>query len=366
MTNVSLRQRKLANGKISLYLDYYPPLFNPSTHETCRHEYLKMYLIEDPKNPTEVNYNKQLLDVAEAVRCQRVIEIAKNEYKIFDDSKLQMDFLEYFYNLAKKKHTKWMGSYLYFKKYRNNHCTFGDLTVEVCEGFRTYLLEEATNWRRGTKITQNTASSYFCMFCCCLKQAYKERMMKDNVLEYLECIPTKPTKKPFLTLEEVKMLKNTPCECDVLYRAAMFSILTGFRISDITSLRWEDIGTAPDGGPCIRKKIQKTDRYATIYVSKEAISYCGEHYKTGPVFYGLKREMIYKPLHRWAAKAGIQKHVTFHCFRHTFATLQLASGTDIYTVSRQLAHQNVQTTQIYVDLVDEKRRASATAFSLED
>lgn len=366
MTNVTLRQRKISNGKISLYLDYYPALFNPTTHETCRHEYLKMYLIEDPKTPTEISYNKQMLDVAEAVRCQRVIEIAKNEYKIFDDSKLQEDFLEYFRNESKEKHTKWFATYMYFKKYRNDHCTFGDISVEVCEGFRAYLLEEATNWRRGTKLSQNTASSYYCIFQCCLKQAFKERRLKDNVVEYLDRIPVKPTKRPFLTLEEVKMLKNTPCEYDVLYRAAMFSILTGFRISDIMTLRWEDIGRAPDGGPCIRKKIQKTDRYAIIYVSKEAISYCGEIYKTGPVFYGLKREMIFKPLHRWVAASGIEKHITFHCFRHTFATLQLAGGTDIYTVSRQLAHQNVQTTQVYADLVDEKRRASATAITLED
>ena len=366
MTNVTLRQRKISNGKISLYLDYYPALFNPSTHETVRHEYLKMYLIDEPKNPTEVNYNKQILDVAEAVRCQRVIEIAKNEYKIFDDSKLHEDFLEYFHNLAETKHTKWMATYLYFKKYMNGHCTFGDINIEVCEGFKNYLLEEATNWRHGTRLCQNTASAYYCMFRCCIKQAFKERRMRENLNDYLDKVPTKPTNKPYLTLEEVKRLKNTPCDNELLYRASMFSILTGFRISDILTLRWEDIGTAPDGEPCIRKKIQKTDRYATIYVSKEAISYCGEPYRTGPVFYGLRRELIYGPLHRWVAKAGIEKKVSFHCFRHTFATLQLAGGTDIYTVSRQLAHQNVSTTQIYVDLVDEKRRASATAITLED
>ena len=55
-------------------------------------------------------------------------------------------------------------------------------------------------------------------------------------------------------------------------------------------------------------------------------------------------------------KRSIDKHITFHCFRHTFATLQLTQGTDIYTVSKMLGHSDVKTTQIYAQIVDEKAR----------
>jgi integrase len=74
---------------------------------------------------------------------------------------------------------------------------------------------------------------------------------------------------------------------------------------------------------------------------------------------------ISKPLKRWIEAAGISKRITFHCFRHTYATLQLSSGTDIYTVSKMLGHTNVKTTQIYAKVVDEKKNKAAQAIQLE-
>ena len=55
----------------------------------------------------------------------------------------------------------------------------------------------------------------------------------------------------------------------------------------------------------------------------------------------------------------------FHCFRHTFATLQLANGTDIYTVSKMLGHTNVRTTQIYTKVVDKKKESAADAIKIK-
>ena len=78
----------------------------------------------------------------------------------------------------------------------------------------------------------------------------------------------------------------------------------------------------------------------------------------------MNRSMIQEPLKEWLKEAGIKKHITFHCFRHTYATLQIAAGTDIYTVSKMLTHKNVSTTQIYADLVDAKKRESANKISL--
>ena len=75
--------------------------------------------------------------------------------------------------------------------------------------------------------------------------------------------------------------------------------------------------------------------------------------------------MLYKDLPKWISDAGIEKHITFHCFRHTYATLQIAAGSDIYTVSKMLNHSNVQTTQIYADLVGEKKVETISRITLK-
>jgi site-specific recombinase XerD len=95
----------------------------------------------------------------------------------------------------------------------------------------------------------------------------------------------------------------------------------------------------------------------------EALELCGEPGE-GKVFKGLIRSMAQDHLKKWILQAGITKHITFHCFRHTYATLQIAAGTDIYTVSKMLTHRNVTTTQIYADLVSEKKRETTNKIRL--
>jgi integrase len=136
------------------------------------------------------------------------------------------------------------------------------------------------------------------------------------------------------------------------------------RISDILNLQWSDFGIAPDQGYFIRIHTQKTKTEATLPISLEVFELCGE-VGTGKVFKGLSRSMINYPLKNCLKKAKILKHITFHCFRHSYATLQIAAGTDIYTVSKMPTHLNVSTTQIYVELVSEKKRETVNRISLK-
>ena len=70
-TKVTLRQRLLKSGKVTLYLDYYPAIRNPRTNRSQRHEYLGIYLYGMPKNAVERNFNQSMLEKAELIRCRR-------------------------------------------------------------------------------------------------------------------------------------------------------------------------------------------------------------------------------------------------------------------------------------------------------
>ena len=64
---------------------------------------------------------------------------------------------------------------------------------------------------------------------------------------------------------------------------------------------------------------------------------------------------VYKYLQQWVRAAGITKHVSFHVSRHTFATMMISLGSDLYTVSKLLGHTNIKVTEVYAKLVNAKK-----------
>lgn len=142
------------------------------------------------------------------------------------------------------------------------------------------------------------------------------------------------TRREYLTTDELNQLVATPCDNDILKRAALFSALTGLRHCDIQKMQWKEIQTI---GNQTRLNFtqQKTKGVEYMPISKQAFQLCGIPRKpTDLVFENLPdiSNLTY-PLRKWLQNAGIIQKITFHCFRHTFATLQLGGGIDIYTVS---------------------------------
>ena len=112
---------------------------------------------------------------------------------------------------------------------------------------------------------------------------------------------------------------------------------------------------------------QKTKGVEYMPISEQAFQLCGER-QDGDllVFAGLPSpSWINRPIKRWVEAAGIKKHISFHCFRHSYATLQVAGGTDSYTVSKMLGHTNVRTTQIYAKVVDAKKENATKRITLD-
>lgn len=367
MSTVHLRKRKGKNGHSFLALEFYPPYFDPKTRKTIRYEFLHMSVYTNPETPDQRRYNADVMRVAEAIRCKRTVSIANLEYGFFDKARLNEDFVKYFQDISKSKNQHWRISCRYFETFVHGKCKCKDVTVRLAEDFRDFLLTTKSIHRIHKNVKPlhpNTAAKYYCLFRTALRLAYRDGMLKENVNEFLDYLPTKSTTREFLTLDEVKRLNATPCMYDVLKNAAMFSIFTGLRFSDIRKLDWEDVKVAPDGKPCLSIEIQKTREKAVIFVSDEALSYCGERRERGLVFPFL-RESMTKMLTPWLQSAGISKHITFHCFRHTNATLLASMGVDIYTVKDQLAHSHVKTTEIYAKLVDSRKRIASEMISLK-
>ena len=348
VTKVTLRKRLLPSGKITLYLNFYPPLRDPHTRKYVRHEYLGIYLVNKPRFQSDKEANKEKIAQAEAIRSERELAIIRGQYDFLDKTKLTMDFLAYFKTKLDTKDQKWIRVYDHFSNYCGGQCKMGDIDVPFCEGFRDYLLNATQLKHPDKKLSQNSAAGYWSTFRGFLKIAYQEKLLQE-----------------FLTLEELRQLAATPCDTPDLKNASLFSCLTGLRISDILALTWSNIVKAQDGGWCIRIKTEKTETEATLPLSTEAYELCGTP-GTGLVFKNLKRHYTQKPLQDWLKDAGITKHITFHCFRHTFATLQVAEGTDIYTVSHLLTHANVGTTQIYADIVDKSKRDAVERIKIKE
>lgn len=365
ISKVSIGKYDVKNGMQSVYLQYYPPIRDKKTMKLLQKEVLGIYIYKDPQTDDEKNFNKEVMTKVEAIRGQRINALINQQYGFFNAEGLKADFLEYFAGKAVEKNEKWDKVFKHFKRFVNDKCTFGEVNIDLCRKFRAYLLNDARQLiDPEKKLSTNSVAGYYSTFRALLKEAFIEKRFSENLNEHLEKVKWEEVKKEYLTLEEVKILAETPCNIPVLKCASIFSILTGLRISDILQLEWKHIAQMPDGSACMRLRIEKTKTEATLPVSNEALAWCGTP-GSGLIFKGLLRYMVYAPLKQWLKDAGIDRPVTFHCFRHTFAALQLAMGTDIYTVSKMLTHRHVSTTEIYAHLVNEKKIASANTITLK-
>lgn len=361
---VTLRTRPLKNGMLSYYLDYYPGYRDQETMKTIRHEGLNIYIYANPKNERERNFNATMSEKAEAIRCRRFESIVNDRYDFFDRHKLKADFLEYYRKQLRKHDQKWEFVYHHFYNFVHGKCTFEEIDIDLCNKFREYLLN-AKQLRRDDRISKNSASGYWSTFKGLLKILYRNRLIKTNINDFLDKIEIEDTPKDYLSVEELYKLAETPCKKPILKTAALFSCLTSLRISDILSLQWHEIVDFAAGGKCVHTITQKTKTEDIIPVSDEALQLIGySPEKTGLVFKGLKRSWTQHPMKEWIREAGITKNITFHCFRHTYASLQLELGTDIYTVQHLLNHKNVSTTQIYASHADPKTREAADRIRL--
>jgi integrase len=377
-SNVTLRQKELKNGRISLYLDFYPPILDTKKNKYTRRDFLKIYLFKKPKDQIQKISNIENRRMAELIQAKRQNEIIKkNIYTPFEQEQLQIQaigresFLKFFKKLGQKKIGNnlsiWNSAISHFEAFlEGQDLCFKDSTISLMDDYKDYLLTAKSLRDNGKTLSRNTALCYQNKLRTTLKKAYKEGKLRTDINAGLNSIKEQESQRNFLTLEEAKKLFKTPCTNKLVYQISMFSILTGLRYSDIAKLLWSEIEYIEDDGYYIRFKQKKTAGVETIPIPDDAFELLGskvnEHDK---VFAGLKKWDVDRILPVWIAKSGITKRITFHCFRHTYATLQISSGTDIFTISKMLGHRNVKTTQIYTKIIDSKKRETTRRISLK-
>ena len=191
--------------------------------------------------------------------------------------------------------------------------------------------------------------------------------------------PGEPERE-FLTYEELQAVAKAECEIPLLKTAFLFSAMTGLRWSDVQKLVWSEVQHSKEVGYYIRFRQKKTKGAETLPISEQAFGLLGERgnpedrvfiglkYSAAEdrVFIGLKYSAWHNlKLQQWVMRGGVTKTITFHCARHTYATLQLTLGTDIYTVSKLLGHKDLKTTQIYAKIIDDKKKVAANKIVLD-
>ena len=382
-TKVKLRQKKISKGRKSLYLDFYPPVPHPETGKPTRREFLGLYIFEKPKTPFDKQHNSETLKIAESIRQKRENFLNKPEiYSEYEKEQLrkkelgEQNFIEYFRKLANKRkasnYDNWISALNYIEAFTNGKLKFADLNEKFLENLKEYLLTTKSKKSNKTTLSQNSAVSYFNKVKAALRQAYKDGILQYDLNAKVKPIKAAETRREYLTIEELNKLVKTPCNNDLLKRAALFSALTGLRFSDIQKMVWGELEYIEGQGYFLNYRQKKTKVVEVLPISEQAYGITKgkknpkDMPQDKPVFEGLKYSAYHnKHLFQWILRAGITKNITFHCFRHTFATLQLSHGTDIYTVSKMLGHRELKTTQIYAKIVDDTKRKAADKIKLD-
>jgi len=373
MANVTLRQKEIRNNKSSLYLDYFPPIISPKTGNETRREFLKLSVYNNPTSIIEKEHNKTTIEFAQIIRAKRMVQIKNREFGFKENIEFNINMIDYYDMIVVEYYNKgshnnymtWKASFNYFKKFIGKRLSSKNLTVEIIKKYRNFLLTTNTLKSTETTLSQNTASSYFKHFVYVLKRAYKENIIIEDLAQHAEYIKEEETFREYLTEEELIILWNTEIKLPQVKRAALFSALTGLRYIDIENLTWELIFTDKHQGHYLKLKEQKTGNIQNHPIPNEAYEILKlEGTTKGKVFERLKYYEVAKILKIWILDANINKKISFHNFRHTYATLQLANGTDLFVVSKLLGHKNITTTQIYTKIMDKNKIEAATRINL--
>lgn len=370
---ITIRTRALKTGSRSIYLDFYEK-------GERWNEYLNLFLVPDDA-PDAKRLNDASMAKANEIKSKRLLGIDEDKTETGSSEPNQF---------PKRIFADWLNDYIegirrspsYSQStYSNYRSTVNIIKVylqylrrprylmsKIDKKFIAGLLDFMQNTYRNTKspdnpkdMSQRTLHLHQTILVRMLNVAVKEGIMNNNPFYALgkhERIIRQQADRDYLTKEELLALAEAPTSNETTKRAFLFCCFTGLRYSDVCVLTWRDIKQVDSGFVVSIRAMQKTGKQIIIPLNQSALKWLPDRSGCKPgqrVFDMTCISACNKCLKKSAAAAGIEKNVSYHTSRHTFATLSLAAGGDLYTVGKLLGHSDIRSTQVYADVVMETK-----------
>ena len=356
---VRLREKELANGVRSLYLDIY-------VNGKRSYEFLKLYLIPETDPQAKVQ-NENTMRAANTIKLNRILEITNNKAGLKNTSirakMLLKDWMETFRQAQEQKGVKdqkLIHNTVHALTAYNINVAMRDVNRDYIIGLTNFLRNDYRS-PRGKKLKDYSIINYLGCLRNALNMAVREDVIADNPIMKLSAqdkVKAPESQREYLTVEEVQQLEATDSPYPHIKQAFLFACYTGLRCSDVRSITWGKI--VKDGEKYrLHTVMFKTKRPFYIPLSKKAMQWMperGDKTDDDLIFENIPVQVNTKLyLQPWLDKAGITKPITFHCSRHTFGTMMLTLGADIYTTSKLMGHTKVEVTQIYAKIINKKK-----------
>lgn len=251
-----------------------------------------------------------------------------------------------------------------YHKYEVSDILFGQVDFAFLEAFNYYL-------KVCLQLSACTVNNYMKIFHSLIMRAMNKGLVfQDPFFEYEYEQVT--VRRKWLSVDEIKAMMKSELKnpTEIFVRDMfIFSTFTGISYADLENLTYDNIGRQEDGTLCVTLNRQKTGSLAFIPLTDIPLRIMKKYKDTpfagtgGKVFKMCTLTNADILLKKIAKKAGIDKRLTYHMSRHSFATLCLSMGVPIETVSKMLGHQSIDTTRIYAKITRTKLNEDMTSLA---
>jgi site-specific recombinase XerD len=247
------------------------------------------------------------------------------------------------------------------EKYNLSDISFKEINHQFMTDFEVYLLTSCG-------CNPNTTAKFMQFFKRIVIIAKNNGWIKADPFANYK-IRIKKVDRGYLRQEEIEAIMSKKFSTKRLEQVRdifIFSCFCGLAYIDVKNLRENNIRTSFDGGLWIMGKREKTDVSFTIpllEVPKKILEKYKGVFPDNKILPVPSNQKMNAYLKEIGDLCGIEKEISFHLARHTFATLTLSKGVSIESVSKMLGHTNIKTTQIYARITDSKISHDMSAFA---